>query len=208
MNEHICASSVFVYSLDNISGSAIDFRQRSDFDEFEGCEEEEWDDKVRICGMSHGQEAYQYLDRVPLREGRLVAFSNVLKTRQTSVQLVDSTKRGHCSFLKILLVDPFIRIFSTTNVPPRQRDWWTKALYPDPSHRLGILPAEIFNRNLFFAYDYSYTTSPEQAREEKAERDTEFIDFEFALNRHVQTVDPTRLRRYNFTLTTDCCYFL
>lgn len=190
MNEHICAACIFVFDSVNILGNAIDFRQRSDFDEFHDlCGYIDYYDFADVLGIADGEEVYQRLGRVPLPEGRLVAFPNVLQARAADLRLADPTERGHCSFLTILLVDPSIRILSTANVPPRQHDWWAKALYPDPNHRLGILPSEIFHRILFFASDPSYSIGPQQARVEKAARDIDSLRFERALNRRVQTAD-------------------
>jgi hypothetical protein len=42
--------------------------------------------------------------------------------------LVDPTKPGHRRFIALWLVDPNLRIISTANVPPQQRDWWAEAI--------------------------------------------------------------------------------
>jgi hypothetical protein len=39
-------------------------------------------------------------------------------------KLADPTKNGHRKILALFLVDPGIRIISTANVPPQQKDWW------------------------------------------------------------------------------------
>jgi hypothetical protein len=41
--------------------------------------------------------------------------------------LVDPTKPGHRRSIALWLVDPNLRIISTANVPPQQRDWWAEA---------------------------------------------------------------------------------
>jgi hypothetical protein len=42
--------------------------------------------------------------------------------------LEDPSKPGHRKLLALFLVDPNIRIVSTANVPPQQRDWWSEEL--------------------------------------------------------------------------------
>jgi hypothetical protein len=54
--------------------------------------------------------------------------------RVSPFSLRDRTKPGHRRFVALWLVDPYIRIISTANVPPQQRDWWQDAVfspYPD-----------------------------------------------------------------------------
>lgn len=57
-------------------------------------------------------------------EGRLLTFPNILQHQVQPFSLQDPTKPGHRKILALFLVDPGIRIISTANVPPQQRDWW------------------------------------------------------------------------------------
>jgi len=55
--------------------------------------------------------------------------------------LADRSKPGHRKILALFLVDPNIRIISTANVPPQQRDWWSEQL--KSSGVLGKLATEL-----------------------------------------------------------------
>ena len=60
------------------------------------------------------------------REDRLLTFPNILQHQVQPFKLVDATKTGHRKILALFLVDPRIRIISTANVPPQQREWWSE----------------------------------------------------------------------------------
>jgi hypothetical protein len=63
---------------------------------------------------------------VACKTGRLLTFPNLLQHRVLPFKLADPTKPGHRKILALFLVDPGIRIISTANVPPQQRDWWAE----------------------------------------------------------------------------------
>jgi hypothetical protein len=77
-----------------------------------------------LYGCKNSESAVQEVGSVLCREGRLVTFPNVLQHQVQPFKLVDPTKKGHRKILALFLVDPGIRIISTANVPPQQRDWW------------------------------------------------------------------------------------
>lgn len=70
---------------------------------------------------------------VDTRPGRLLAFPNVLQHRVSGFKLADPTKPGHRRFIALWLVDPHVRILSTANVPPQQRQWWADAAFGAPT---------------------------------------------------------------------------
>ena len=57
-------------------------------------------------------------------------------------KLADPTKPGHRKILALFLVDPNIRIISTANVPPQQREWWAEEVAKNGG-ALGKLSAEL-----------------------------------------------------------------
>lgn len=71
----------------------------------------------------------------------MLAFPNVLQHRVSPFQLTDASKPGHRKILALFLVDPYIKIPSTANVPPQQADWWIKDGQMD--HVFGHFPIEI-----------------------------------------------------------------
>ena len=70
----------------------------------------------------------QVVGQVSTREDRFLVFPNVLQHCVQPFQLADATRPGHRKILALFLVDLTIRIPSTANIPPQQRDWWAKQI--------------------------------------------------------------------------------
>lgn len=77
-----------------------------------------------IYGCENDEPCVQEIGSVDCYEGRLLTFPNILQHQVQPFRLADPTKKGHRKILALFLVDPGIRIISTANVPPQQRDWW------------------------------------------------------------------------------------
>ena len=107
----------------------------------------------------------QVVGQVLTREDRLLVFPNVLQHCVQPFQLADTTKPGHRKILALFLVDPSIRIPSTANIPPQQRDWWAKQV--DLEGLLGKLPTEISEQIYNEVEDFPLGI--EQAKEVRAE---------------------------------------
>jgi len=80
---------------------------------------------------------------VVTRAGRLLTFPNVVQHRVNPFKLADPTKPGHRKILAMFLVDPHIRILSTSKVPPQRADWWSPEVRK--ADHFEALPAEVFN---------------------------------------------------------------
>lgn len=67
--------------------------------------------------------------------------------RVSPFRLEDPTKPGHRRFIALWLVDPTIRVISTSNVPPQQMDWWLDSVFGETSEArqdaLTKLPVEL-----------------------------------------------------------------
>lgn len=128
LNEHICATSLFYYDNENIMPSDLGFRQQSHADEAgdmgypQGVHE--W--LTEIYGCENDQAAVQEVGPVTCYEGRLLTFPNILQHQVQPFSLKYPEMPGHRKILALFLVDPGIRIISTANVPPQQRDWWSE----------------------------------------------------------------------------------
>lgn len=107
----------------------------------------------------------QVIGKVLTREDRLLVFPNVLQHRVQPFQLLDTSKPGHRKILALFLVDPNIRIPSTANVPPQQKDWWAKEI--NQEGLLDKLPPEI--ADLVYERVEDFPLSFEQAKEMRAE---------------------------------------
>jgi hypothetical protein len=82
----------------------------------------------QIFGQRNGEAAVQEVGSVLCREGRLLTFPNILQHRVLPFKRADPTKPGHRKILALFLVDPRMKIISTANVPPQQRDWWAEVV--------------------------------------------------------------------------------
>lgn len=108
--------------------------------------------------------ALQVVGKVLTREGRLLVFPNVLQHRVLPFKLADATKPGHRKLLALFLVDPNIKIPSTANVPPQQRQHWARKI--DEIGALSKLPPELRSR----VYDeLEFPLSMEQAKRVREE---------------------------------------
>ncbi|KIW04027.1 uncharacterized protein PV09_04850 [Verruconis gallopava] len=144
LNEHICATALYYYDQENITDSYLSFRQSIDVEELTmKPAQSEYTSLEAYFGVEQEGPAIQELGKVLTREGRMLAFPNVLQHCVSSFKLKDETKPGHRKLLAMFLVDPHIPVLSTANVPPQQKDWWAqevKKVAPFSS-----LPQEIFD---------------------------------------------------------------
>ena len=101
------------------------------------------------------------------KEGRLLTFPNVLQHRIEPFELKDRTKSGHRKVLALFLVDPHVRIPSTSIIPPQQREWWDEGL---AAQVMGSeeLARDFFEKNSGGLIDL--TEAKEMRRELMAER--------------------------------------
>ncbi|KAL2068784.1 hypothetical protein VTL71DRAFT_15122 [Oculimacula yallundae] len=128
LNEHICATALYYYDNENIKPSYLSFRQQSDTEE---ATEKHYPQGVHgwleeIYGCENDKAAVQDVGSVACSEGRLLTFPNILQHQVQPFSLQDPTKPGHRKILALFLVDPGIRIISTANVPPQQKEWWSE----------------------------------------------------------------------------------
>ena len=126
-------------------------------DDHEGVEE--------LYGVRQDGPKVQELGQVLTREGRLLAFPNVLQHRVTPFKLQDPSKPGHRKILGLFLIDPYRRIISTANVPPQQKDWWSSVIRD--TEPFAKLPREIVDHILEDVEDFPI--SLQEAKEMRLE---------------------------------------
>jgi hypothetical protein len=145
LNEHICATALYYYDQENITDSYLSFRQSIDAEEMTmKPAQSEYTSLEMYYGVEQDGPALQELGKVLTREGRMLAFPNVLQHCVHNFRLKDETKPGHRKILAMFLVDPHVRVLSTSNVPPQQRDWWQEEV-----RKLSVfasLPQELFDK--------------------------------------------------------------
>ncbi|KAM0817356.1 hypothetical protein AB5N19_03161 [Seiridium cardinale] len=134
LNEHIVATAIYYYDVDNVTESRISFRTETEL-EYEDLIYDQ-DDHAPLAEIFdvesrelRDEPAVQTLGSVSTPQGQLLAFPNTLQHEVEPFELVDKTKPGHRRFLVLWLVDPYYRIASTRNVPPQQHDWWAPEGY-------------------------------------------------------------------------------
>ncbi|KAH7040622.1 uncharacterized protein B0I36DRAFT_357895 [Microdochium trichocladiopsis] len=153
LNERICATVLYYYDQDNITDSHLAFRHRLDEEHIiMQPAQDEYESIQQYLGIRNYGQAIQNLGKVLTREGRMLAFPNVLQHQVQPFSLVDKTKHGHRKILAMFLVDPHLRVLSTSVVPPQRRDWWAEEVRKVP--RFGKLPQEIFEMNIEQVEDF------------------------------------------------------
>ncbi|KAJ2912666.1 hypothetical protein MD484_g7746, partial [Candolleomyces efflorescens] len=177
LNEHICATAIYYHSCSNITDSSLGFRQLNSDDDFEACIDYRQDDHAwleTIFGCAQGEPKMQVMGTVKTLEGRLITFPNILHHRVGRFKLADRTKPGHRKIIALFLVDPNVRVLSTSSVPCQQLDWWKQAniaqsLGAPPSSRnlLQSLPVEVQDQ-VFDQVD-GFPISLEEAKELRLE---------------------------------------
>jgi len=175
-NESIVASAIYYYDQDNITESHLAFRQAIDHEELMMIPEQNQHESLEAyLGIENEGPAVQTLGQVLTREGRLLAFPNVLQHQVQPFELQDATRPGHRKILAMFLIDPHRPILSSAHVPPQRRDWWAEEVRNDGG--LDILPAEIFDLTVGLVDDFPL--SWEQAVEHRAklmEERSVFVD--------------------------------
>ncbi|KAK4634837.1 hypothetical protein CLAFUW4_00328 [Fulvia fulva] len=163
LNEHIAASALYYYDTENITDSYLAFREGVDKDELNDYEQSECYALMEIYGIrNYWGNAIQVLGMTNTREDRLLVFPNVLQHRVSPFELKDKAKPGHRKLLALFLVDPFIRIPSTSNVPPQQREWWARAM-EEKGTLSQKLPMELVDQIIEDVEDFPITL--EEAKE-------------------------------------------
>ncbi|KEQ79691.1 hypothetical protein M438DRAFT_377976 [Aureobasidium pullulans EXF-150] len=136
-NEHIVATAIYYFSNTNITPSHLKFRQNGSDESWFDMEYEQGDyaHLEKITGFINDQDnLVQSLGSVLCKEGRLLAFPNVLQHNR--------------KLLALFLVDPHVRILSTSKVPPQQKHWWEKDLREkrEGIEKLNTLPNELMEK--------------------------------------------------------------
>lgn len=176
LSEHICATALYYYDEENITTSRLSFRQGIDEEELmmipaQGA----FASLEAYIGVEQEGVAVQDVGSVVTRQGRLLAFPNILQHRVGSFELKDKTKPGHRKILAMFLVDPHFRILSSANVPPQRKDWWSEHVHN--TNALSRLPTELFTQVIDMVDDFPM--SWEQAlevREKLMEKRSAFVE--------------------------------
>jgi len=118
--ENIVATGIFCFATENISESCLSFRKAVDEP---SCNDDSANNGMDIVfGFALGDPLVQYAGSVVIRENRCVCIPNVMQYRDQPFKLLDPQRPGHRKNLIFYLVDPNVRIVSTSSVSPQQQD--------------------------------------------------------------------------------------
>ncbi|RDB21416.1 hypothetical protein Hypma_011642 [Hypsizygus marmoreus] len=147
LNEHICATAVYYYDSENVTTSRLAFRQQcaTDIGSEASYEQDDHNWLKEVFGCDPTGPGVQDIGSVDTLEGRLLTWPNILQHQVQPFRLADPTKPGHRKIVALFLVDPNIRIISTSNVPCQRRDWWSEPI-EDEKGPISALPAELRDR--------------------------------------------------------------
>jgi hypothetical protein len=126
-NEHIRATSIYYYDVENVTDARISFRAEALLREDElSYAQDEHEPLQVVFGAPDLRDgpAAQDIGSISTKDGRILAFPNTLQHKVEPFSLRDKTKPGHRRFLVLWLVDPHFKIMSTANIAPLRRDWW------------------------------------------------------------------------------------
>jgi len=149
LNEHIVATSLYIFAVENVTDVRISFRQPARFcdktlfnyDAPEVASVFSWEGKY---AMNRTVNHMQVLGAVSAaRTGRLLSFPNTLQYRLEPLALADPSQPGHVRLLAVCLADPHYRLVSTARVPPQDFSWWLRDAFPDAYLAARGVPLEI-----------------------------------------------------------------
>ncbi|KAJ3574166.1 hypothetical protein NPX13_g4456 [Xylaria arbuscula] len=160
LNDRIVATALFYYDYENITESVLTFHHPVNSDDLRmHPPQSEFTSLERWLGINSEDAALQRLGRVVTKEGRFIAFPNVLAHQVQPFELEDKSRPGHRKILAMFLVDPHTRVLSTSVVPPQRKDWWAREVRKVSP--LKELPREIFD--LIIGYVHGFPMSWEDA---------------------------------------------
>jgi hypothetical protein len=152
LNEHIVATSVYVFAVENVTNVRFSFRQPARF-----CDKElfnydapevasvfAWEGKYYMNRTVHHMQALGTVSAA--RVGRLLSFPNTLQYRLEPLALADPSRSGHVCLLTVCLADPHYRLVSTARVPPQDFSWWLRDAFPAAYLAARGVPPEVRDR--------------------------------------------------------------
>ncbi|KAH7102686.1 hypothetical protein BKA62DRAFT_788656, partial [Auriculariales sp. MPI-PUGE-AT-0066] len=176
MNERIAASGIYYYDEQNITESRLAFRAAVSEPKYE---QNDRDGCSVIWGLHDEETLIQDRGSVATKAGRAIAFPNILQHRVSPFELVDTLRPGHRKILALFLIDPAVHIFSTSDVPMQQRDWFLNSLVDaigtDPSScHLAKLPRELLDMIVSMCPHFMTKDQAFKIREELMDERTNF----------------------------------
>jgi hypothetical protein len=165
-NEHIVASGIYYYHTENITESKLDFRVSV---QEPNHEQSDVAGVAAVYALGNDAPLVQRVGSITCGQGRSVAWPNTLQHQVQNFRLVDPSKKGIRKILVFFLVDPAVRILSTSIVPPQQQSWFEMAMKKDkPIPGLpGDMQGLIASKGWFFPHEKALEVRLELMKERK-----------------------------------------
>ncbi|RWA14548.1 hypothetical protein EKO27_g614 [Xylaria grammica] len=178
LNDRIVATALYYYDCDNITKSELTLYHSVNTDMLRRSTPRNQHNAIeRWLGISNFEPGLQWLGSVVTREGRFIAFPNVLAHQVEPFELTDNSRPGHRKILAMFLVDPNFRVLSTSVVPPQRKDWWAREVRDiSPFNQL---PTEIFDMIIGFVVDFLMSWEDALVTREILMKERSWIDTEF-----------------------------
>lgn len=157
-NEHIAATEICYYDIENCTTPRITFGHATTLQEDDLTYMKDLPDALcSVYGVSNSDDMWasfeyakeysgrQKIGTVSAPQGRLLTWPNLLQHKFENIKLIDESQPGYAKYIMLSLVDPYYRICSTRNVPPQRHDWW----YDEAARAAGLegtgLPQEVID---------------------------------------------------------------
>ncbi len=150
LNERIMATGIYYYASENISESQVAFRMTIGWPEpyemrTRHHKQSDVEGTVAAWGLNgYAENLNQKIGHVAAQD-KCIAFLNVYQHCVRPFELADSSKPGHRKILCFFLVDPSVRIASTSDVLPQQRDWSWDEFACHVAPQMPDLPRELYD---------------------------------------------------------------
>ncbi|KAH9894735.1 hypothetical protein C8Q73DRAFT_745225 [Cubamyces lactineus] len=188
-NERIVATGLYYYSSENITESRLGFRatagEGGDGGVWMSYEQSDYTGWYTAYGFAGGDSLNQEIGHIVAEEDKCIAFPNIFQHRVDGFELADPSKPGHRKILCFFLVDPLVKIHSTSDIPPQQADWSMDEMVRAPA--LMNLPVELFDMVAGFAMDG--TISRKEAEEHREKLMKERANFVMEHNERVYEIE-------------------
>ncbi|KAJ3032511.1 hypothetical protein HDV00_007433 [Rhizophlyctis rosea] len=140
-NEHIIASGIYYYAIDNITESNLEFRRAVSAPIYN---QNDSKGVKHFYGYDEEETLNERLSHVTAHQGRGVVFPNIYQHRVAPFSLLDPTRPGYRKILCFFLVHPHRTVLDTSRVPPQQREWLKEEMDRAVTNMLGSeLPPEL-----------------------------------------------------------------
>ncbi|TFK53671.1 hypothetical protein OE88DRAFT_1655905 [Heliocybe sulcata] len=143
-NERIVATGIYYYDSSNVTESKLSFRHALGEGMDMPYDQGDRQGYIRAYGVNGNEGPLnQELGYVVTKEGKCLAFPNIWQHCVSPFKLDNPSRPGHRKILCFFLVDPTLKIHSTSVVPPQQYEWYMRELRRAPA--LKKLPVELFD---------------------------------------------------------------